>query len=381
MATDLRRAFVRTMLTGTLLAFLTTALARVNNTPGKDCETAYASHFDPDRSDMPHRGHKLAFVLADCLLAKSAEAYKTDMASTSILFGLLLSILSQIMPSVTDLSRLSLRRPVLAFMLGFGGMYLPVLSGRDDSSGKTVEPYPHMSLDLSDRENRSLRVAVIVSAMEYLIAAAAVLNVLYFTWTMTYVGVSFSVIQIYITNLPETAIPIMWMLLVPLVHLVAFFAIRYATNPQPEDKKNAIGSRTNCSRVVTGQSSIGGSSRPQSDRGNRGACCWNTPFSSGVLIHLIAGTAILRIFFFMEQWQAIPTRRSDVGRGKPVLTRSGLIIKFRFMWSEQPKKIGLIHTEPATLTRYRETSGMHGDSNDNHGSSSILKFLHAEVEF
>ncbi|KAF6822153.1 hypothetical protein CMUS01_11199 [Colletotrichum musicola] len=291
MATESRRA---------LLAHL----AEHATAPGKDCETAYANYLDPNRSDMPQRGHELAFVLADCLLANTAEAYKTDMASTSILFGLLPSILSQIVPSVTELSRLSLRRPVLAFMIGFGGMSLPVLSGRDDFLGKTVEPYPHMSLDLSDRENRSLRVAVVVSAAEYLIAAAAVFNVLYFTWTMTYVGVSFSVIQIYITNLPETAIPFMWMLLVPLVHLVAFFAIRYATKAQPEDKKGDW-VKNELLPCMYG---------PTLDRKFKQAVVgpwkpWNLLLEHaiflGSLIHLIAGTAILCTILFIEQWKAI----------------------------------------------------------------------------
>lgn len=326
----------------TMLASLPTALARVNDqfvraienyqlahlaehatAPGKDCETAYANYLDPDRGDMPHRGHELAFVLADCLLKNTAEAYKTDMASTSILFGLLPSILAQIVPSVTELSRLSLRRPVLAFMLGFGGMSLPVLSGRDDFLGKTVEPYPHMSLDLSDRDNRSRKWAVVVSTVEYLIAVAAVFNVLYFTWVMTYVGVSFSAIQIFITNLPETAIPFMWMLLVPLVHLVAFFAIRCATVPQAEDKKG------NWIKNELLPCTYG----PKLDRNFKQAAVgpwkpWNLLLEYaiflGSLIHLIAGTAILCTILFIEQWKAIQLVAQMLGGG--VVCR--LVVRF-----------------------------------------------------
>jgi len=171
-------------------------------------------------------GHEKAFLLLDCLLDKTPEGYKADMASTGIVLGLLPALLTRVGPTLAETSLLALRRPVLAFLLGLGSP--SINTGFGELYGN-----PMQALATRPRVNpRPWRCAhplakVAISLGEYLVAAAAVSNVLYTAYRLTYSAICWSAIALYITGVPETSIVFIWAALVPTSHALGCLWRRY----------------------------------------------------------------------------------------------------------------------------------------------------------
>jgi hypothetical protein len=110
----------------------------------------------------------------DCVLGASSESLKAKMASAAIFLGILPSMLSMLGPSMTQLAILSARRPLLSLLisLGAGGFYL-------DRLFRLETPAEILYLAQGERlipHINSSRVGILVGLLEYVLAAAAVLN-------------------------------------------------------------------------------------------------------------------------------------------------------------------------------------------------------------
>ncbi|KAI9162874.1 hypothetical protein HJFPF1_04469 [Paramyrothecium foliicola] len=111
----------------------------------------------------------------DCVLSESTESLKAKMASAAIFLGILPPMLSMLGPSITQLSMLSARRPLLSLLVSVGstGFYL-------DRLFRPENPAEILSVVPGERHVprvRSAMVGILISVFEYLLAGAAVLNV------------------------------------------------------------------------------------------------------------------------------------------------------------------------------------------------------------
>ncbi|GKT54047.1 LOW QUALITY PROTEIN: hypothetical protein ColTof4_06203 [Colletotrichum tofieldiae] len=112
----------------------------------------------------------------DCVLAAAPESLKAKTASAAIFLGILPTTLSMIGPSTIQLTQLSARRPVLSFLIALGsiGLYL-------DRLFRLESPAETLSVVQGGRfmpSIQSSRWGFVVSVAEYLVVAAAALNVI-----------------------------------------------------------------------------------------------------------------------------------------------------------------------------------------------------------
>ncbi|KAF9877514.1 hypothetical protein CkaCkLH20_05214 [Colletotrichum karsti] len=112
----------------------------------------------------------------DCVLGEVSESIKAKNASAAIFLGILPSMLAMLGPSMTQLALLSTRRPLLSLLIALGsvGFYL-------DRLFRLETPTEILSMVQGERlipRLRSSRWGFVVSVLEYLVVATAVLNVL-----------------------------------------------------------------------------------------------------------------------------------------------------------------------------------------------------------
>ncbi|KAK4040857.1 hypothetical protein C8A01DRAFT_45877 [Parachaetomium inaequale] len=180
------------------------------------CRKESAEYHDPSNTDK-----MLAFQLANCILGKMDEFRKTEMGITSVVLGLLPTILQQVGPTVSEVSVLATRRPLLALLLGIA---MPSVR----TSGSLVEPLER-SVDISIRSGvlaRALWPWLLISAAEYLIAAAAVANVFYQLYQLAEWTISVSAIAVDSGALSQTYGPFLWVMLLVPPHLLGFWGLK-----------------------------------------------------------------------------------------------------------------------------------------------------------
>lgn len=175
----------------------------------------------PARKELPPVTNYCGVHLS-CLLGTTDEAAKGDMASASVLLGLTPSILAGLGPSLAEVSLLSLRRPILAFLISLGSPAIyPSRVGTYDNPSRVYELVPGALAVPGIKSYPGF-----VSAAEYLLAAAAIANVFQVSYDIGVRGVlgwwcefSFA--------------PIFWTLLTAVIHLFASLALRISlTRPK-----------------------------------------------------------------------------------------------------------------------------------------------------
>ncbi|RYP43238.1 hypothetical protein DL770_011776 [Monosporascus sp. CRB-9-2] len=193
----------------------------------------YQTEEDPDQATT--------LQLINCMLENMDEFRKVEMGITAILLGLLPSVLQQVGPAVAEVSLLSLRRPVLAALLALGSPCVSV--SRDNTFNNPVDTFAKTSMgasgDDADAKPRAITnvlerlhkwrngsncLMVVISVVEYLLGAAAVVNVVYQTYQLSYWSVSVSTIAVP-ALLPETYAPFLWTFLIIPVHLIGVVVI------------------------------------------------------------------------------------------------------------------------------------------------------------
>ncbi|KAF4331754.1 hypothetical protein FBEOM_14477, partial [Fusarium beomiforme] len=159
-------------------------------------------HCRPEREAYAEQsGLRPSFSFANCILQQMDEAPKVEMGAAALLLGLLPTILQSIGPSVDEITILAMRRPVLAFILSFGMPFVRLDRSPLAYLEHLKEPF---EVDLI----RSLVEmgrwpCVLVTIVEYLLAAAATANIFWLVHQLAFQSVSISSIAIK-TFLPET---------------------------------------------------------------------------------------------------------------------------------------------------------------------------------
>jgi hypothetical protein len=152
----------------------------------------------------------------DCMMSSVSEYVKADMGAATVVLGLTPSLLAGLGPTAAEVSLLSLRRPVLAFLLSLGSpaIYPSRLVTYDNpfgackpSTGALVVPKIKMPY------------AGIISAGQYIFAAGAVANVLLVSYQLgTRAVLSWAC--------EYSFFPILWSGFTVVIHSTAFWALR-----------------------------------------------------------------------------------------------------------------------------------------------------------
>ncbi|KAI0450206.1 hypothetical protein F5B21DRAFT_491631 [Xylaria acuta] len=195
------------------------------------CKALYDNYTNPEIFDHWYEGHVHASNLASCIFDHLPEWAKAEFTSVSIALGLIPPALLALGPDTTGIALLSMRRPVLASLLAFGSPAIRV--GPDPveflrSAPKVRFDAPRLAAVPGDRSWRRWTRVVAISVAEYAIAGAAVFNIVYQVWFLTYKAVCWAAIQLFQTALlPETAAPLFWVLFGVPVKFMCDYAITW----------------------------------------------------------------------------------------------------------------------------------------------------------
>jgi hypothetical protein len=158
-------------------------------------------------------------LVVDCVLSNTPESIKQNLASAEVVLGLLPTILAQLGSTTPELSLLSSRRPLLAFLLSIGA---PAVS-----PVRTFEYHDPVAALHPDPRPKPIQYTklqfLLVVLLEYLAVGAAVANVWSLSWQLgqkTIVGIScgFTWLQIF------------WVALAAVIHLCGTLAFATRSN-------------------------------------------------------------------------------------------------------------------------------------------------------
>lgn len=140
---------------------------------GGECRGVMANYLD---ASFPDAG--ISYQVLDCLLRQFTEFRKAELSASAVVLGVIPSILQLLSPTPAETATLALRRPVLALLLSAStASSSPLRPGQ--RVGEPAPP-PH-----SDAPLPGLAVfPAAVSALEYVVAAAAAGNTAYRTYQL-----------------------------------------------------------------------------------------------------------------------------------------------------------------------------------------------------
>ncbi|KAI0411495.1 hypothetical protein F5X98DRAFT_357095 [Xylaria grammica] len=173
----------------------------------------------------------------ECLLKAFPEYRKSEIAASSVALGLLPTILSLLGPSITDQAVLSMRRPLLAFLLAAGSPavnpqlrdeYTALIERKLSSGANITRTGPRRSV-------WSKRV-ILVSLVEHAAALGAMLNIAILAYQLSIFAVtSFAVRWGYL--------PALWAGLTLLIHGASFLALRVKVHKRYPEREGPAGRR------------------------------------------------------------------------------------------------------------------------------------------
>jgi hypothetical protein len=133
------------------------------------CNQTLTSYLNEPWDDLRCDAH------LDCMLENTAESLKAKIASAAVFLGVLPSLLSLFGPSLAHLTLLSARRPFLAFCIACGnpGFY----AGRLFTVETPAEAFEEYGGSRFIPRVKSLGWMIFISAVEYILAGAAIFNV------------------------------------------------------------------------------------------------------------------------------------------------------------------------------------------------------------
>lgn len=181
----------------------------------QNCSTELDVYKTGDRPDGAPLSSLITPVI-NCILETMPEYRKAELASSAVVLGLLPTILQTLGSTPAETALLALRRPVLAFLLALGSpsvatmktsefmMTVSDLVEKGDTRPTTISPYRWRSV--------TSRWRIAMSAAEYLVTMAAVVNVIYLA-----VQLGFNAIVMFA---PETIFMLpLWTFICVVIHM------------------------------------------------------------------------------------------------------------------------------------------------------------------
>lgn len=267
-----------------------------------NCREEYR-HYTNGSLEEEFGRHRYASDLLECILDKVlTETEKAGMAITGILFAILPVLLAQIGPTVSEISFLSARRPVLAALLAYGSlspnpaspMSFEDLEELVEKTKKRRDPFAKLGF----LKRPSPMVLTILSALQYAIGIAAAGNSFFQLWRLTYRGVSIAPIVVYIVGLPEEATLFGWAGIALPVHVLGFIAFRLAFNREPAPSKSSLFRRMLINEITPSLYRTDFDLSPRNDLVGLQAFLSISVRLCGSL-HIIAGSALLGSVYFV----------------------------------------------------------------------------------
>lgn len=118
-----------------------------------------------------------------CLLHTATESSKANMAAAAVLLGLLPTILGIAGSTTSEMGLLAMQRPSLAFLLAAGAPAVSPIRAFDfDASDPAARFYSNRPKSIASPELKSTFTATFVVVLQYLLAIAAVVNVVQLSW-------------------------------------------------------------------------------------------------------------------------------------------------------------------------------------------------------
>lgn len=181
--------------------------------------------------DPSNNKNMLPYKLANCLLDGMEEFRKTEMGITAVILGLLPTILQRIGPTVAEVTVLASRRPLLAVMLGVA---MPSVATGGGLANPAEALRRRVDTPISGVLGRTRWLWVLISAVEYLIASAAIANLFHLLYQLAYLSVSVSAIAINAGALSQTYTLFLWVLLLVPAYLLGFWALKMRYKPSEQ---------------------------------------------------------------------------------------------------------------------------------------------------
>ncbi|KAF6788435.1 hypothetical protein CSOJ01_15030 [Colletotrichum sojae] len=185
-----------------------------NMMDSEDCRDHREQYFNVSNTN----DQALFYNLTNCVLSEMDELRKTEMGINGIVLGLLPTTLQLFGPSTGEIAVLGTRRPLLAFMLCVA---MPSLS----TNGRMDNPIGEMKKHLEGVRSLKLisgrGVWVMMSILEYVLAAAAAYNVFSQVSQVAYRSTSVSAIAIN----GKPASLFLWLSLVYAVHILGMWSL------------------------------------------------------------------------------------------------------------------------------------------------------------
>lgn len=178
---------------------------------------------------LKEAGAEVCHEVLDCMLEHTSESIKSDMASGLVALGLMPAILTYLGSSTAETVLLSRRRPLLAFLIASGSPAVNPLP---------TFVYPNPLEELRARENHlaprhfSPWQATAVSALEYVLIAAAIANVYTAAYSTGYATTN-------TISCDTVWYPTLWAVLTLCIHLFGMWclALRVKTAGEPAWRK------------------------------------------------------------------------------------------------------------------------------------------------
>lgn len=154
----------------------------------------------------------------DCMLENTRESIKSTIASAAIFLSLVPTIMSMLGPSLVQLALLSTRRPFLSFLLSVGSseFYL-------DGLFRIESTQELLSIAHGERLFPRVkgRVAILISVGEYVLAGAAVANVVHNSWRLGH-----RTIVSFVCN--TWYFPFIWTMMLPGIFLLVAIPFQFS---------------------------------------------------------------------------------------------------------------------------------------------------------
>ncbi|EJP70948.1 uncharacterized protein BBA_00578 [Beauveria bassiana ARSEF 2860] len=262
----------------------------------------------------------ISYAVFDCLLQQFPEFRKSELGAAAVVLGLAPSILQMVSPTPADTAMLSLRRPVLALLLSVASpatifSTAAIYADKVEALSKPLSrqargSFPYTAGRLFGHGFLTL----FLSAMQYLLALAAVANSAYRTYQLcVWTVCSFSPITVFL--------PALWHGTVVLLHLSGWVALRLNVQSaeRVSDAKRAAGHHrqdTKAGWASRLKSCIENETTPSAFAEKlpvESRAAGPAPFFSAVIaalyagapVHLLYGTLVLSSLTFISAFDSI----------------------------------------------------------------------------
>lgn len=265
------------------------------------CEEPFRNYINVSLQDPPNSGHLYAGGVLGCILSKSSEVTKVEMAVAGILLALVPTTMAIIGPSQPETALLSARRPFLSLLLAISTPAPSLASGSIYADPIAALGVTHQLEHLTILDRGGTALGAIISIIEYAVAVGAAANTVHLIYLLTFNAVAVAPIVVLIPGLPETAILFGWILLLVPIQLLSFAIFALTFHPKP--------GKTSRVRWLLDEITPCYLQLPL-DLGRRGGSFWRSLASAinsfGVCAHIMLGTVLLGSVLFITLADVLP---------------------------------------------------------------------------